>query len=337
MAVYQKHSPNDEYQALYERCRQLSGVEYYGSVSQPALAAALSQSDILAFPSTYAETSCLTVMEAMASGCIVVCSDLGALRETSAGFGYLAPSPPAAHANLRAPLFTSALLKAVADSRRQPVAMRKRLEDQMAFARSNYVWSVRAAQWEDYLLDLLDSQRSSAPSSERKADEPPPFEFTSVRGATGQDIFVDPRDKRGQRLVEAGGNFNPLVLTAWHRLLKEDQWTHIIDVGANYGEMLLNGGLPPKANIIAIEPSPKIIPYLRKTLSHLNRVELLEVAVSDKAGEVDFEINDDWSGMSRIVGEGAGHIRVPTLTLNDVLRDAGRARWRHKVVAESRR
>jgi FkbM family methyltransferase len=324
MAVYQKHGENDEYHALYERCRQLSGVEYYGSVSQPALAAALSQADILSFPSTYAETSCLTVMEAMASGCIVVCNDLGALRETSAGFGYFAPYPPAAHANLRAPLFTSALLKAVADSRRHPIAMRRALEDQMAFARSNYVWSVRAEQWERYLLDLLDRQRSSPPSSERKADDPPSFPFISVQGATGQEIFVDPQDERGRRLVEGGGTFNPLVLTAWQRLLKEDQWTHVIDVGANYGEMLLNSNLPPEAHIIAIEPNPKVIPYLRKTLSHLNRVKLFEVAVSDRVGEVDFEINDNWSGKCRIVSEGAGHIRVPTLTLNDVL---GEADW----------
>jgi FkbM family methyltransferase len=324
MAVYQKDGENDEYHALYERCRRLSGVEYYGSVNQPALAAALSKADILSFPSTYAETSCVTVMEAMASGCIVVCSDLGALRETSAGFGYLMPYPPAAHANLRAALFTSALLQAVADSRREPAVMRRRLEDQIAFARSNYVWSARAEQWESYLLDLLDSQRSAVLSSERKTGDPPSLLFTSVRGATGQEIFVDPQDERGRRLVKSGGNFNPIALAAWHRLLKEDQWTHVIDVGANYGEMLLNGGLPSGANIIAIEPNPKIIPYLRKTLSHLNKIKLLEVAVADKVGEVDFEINENWSGMSRIVSDGVGHIRVPTLTLNDVLLNAGR-------------
>jgi FkbM family methyltransferase len=319
MAVYQKHGENDEYHALYDRCKQLGGFEYYGSVSQPVLAAALSQADILSFPSTYEETSCLTVMEAMASGCIVVCNDLGALRETSAGFGYFAPYPPAAHANLRARLFTSALLKAVADSRRQPVAMRRALEDQMAFARSNYVWSARAEQWERYLLDLLDSQRPGVLSSERKVDDPPSLSFASIQSAAGQEIFVDPQDKRGQRLLESDGNLNPIVLTAWRYLLKEDLWTHVIDVGANYGEMLLNVDLPSEAHIIAIEPNPKIIPYLKKALSHLAQVKLFEVAISDRVGEVDFEINADWSGMSRIVSEGAGHIRVPTLTLDDVL------------------
>lgn len=325
MAVYQKHGANDEYHSLYEQCRQMAGIEYYGSLKQPALAEAFGQADILAFPSTYEETSCLTVMEAMASGCLVVCNDLGALRETSAGFGYLAPYPPTANANLRAPLFTNALLKAVSDSQRQPAAMRRRLEDQMAFARSNYVWSVRAEQWERYLLNLLESRRPISISTERQGDASPSLPFVSVRGATGQEIFVDPQDGRGRRLVESGGSVNPTVLAAWRRLLKEDSWTHVIDVGANYGEMLLNGGLPEAARVIAFEPSPKIIPYLKRALLQAGGVELLEAAVSDKAGEADFVIDDDWSGMSRIVGDGAGNIRVPTLTLDDVLGDSGDA------------
>ena len=321
MAVYQKQGESDEYHKLYEQCRQIDGFEYYGSVSQSALAAAFAQADILSFPSTYEETSCLTLMEAMASGCIVVCNDLGALRETAAGFGYFAPYAPATFADLRAPLFTNALLKAVADSRRQPDAMKNALESQMVFARSNYVWSARAEQWERYLFDLVDRQRAIAVSIEFKEDDPSSLSFASVQGATGQDIFVDPQDERGRRLIESGGNFNPVALTAWRRLMNEDRWTHVIDVGANYGEMLLNGGLPPEAHIIAIEPNPKIIPYLKKALSRLDRVKLLEVALSDQPGEADFEINNNWSGMSRIVGEGAGGIRVPTLTLNDVLSD----------------
>lgn len=325
MAVYQKHGANDEYHNLYDQCRQQDGLEYYGSISQPELATAFAGTDILAFPSTYAETSCLTVMEAMASGCLVVCNDLGALRETSAGFGYFAPYAPDAHANLRAPLFTNAVLKAVADSRRQPAAMRKALEDQMAFARSNYVWSVRAEQWERYLLNLLDAQRPITISGAPEVDDLPSVPVVSVRGVTGQEMFVNPEDERGRRLVESGGNLNPPAFMAWQRLLKEDQWTHVIDVGANYGEMLLNSGLPSGARIIAIEPSPKIIPYLRKSLRHLDRVQLLEVAVSDKAGEADFAVDDHWSGMSRIVGDGGGTIRVAAVTLDEVLAGAGGA------------
>jgi glycosyltransferase involved in cell wall biosynthesis len=89
MAVYQQGGSSDPYASLYEALRLTSGIKYIGSLPQTSLATALSNAHILSYPNTFAETSCISVMEALAAGLCVVTSDFGALPETSMGYARL--------------------------------------------------------------------------------------------------------------------------------------------------------------------------------------------------------------------------------------------------------
>jgi glycosyltransferase involved in cell wall biosynthesis len=67
--------------ALYTAAEE-AGVNWHGSVSQPALLEHLGSAGLFLYPNTFDETSCIAVIEAQASGCVVVTSAKAALNET---------------------------------------------------------------------------------------------------------------------------------------------------------------------------------------------------------------------------------------------------------------
>jgi len=154
MRVYQLSEAEDTNREIYHRCSTTPDVEYIGNVSQVALAQELANVDILAYPSIFAETSCISVMEAMAAGCFVVSSTLAALPETTGGFGALVPI----HADLEefTKQYSHALVEVVERGNRDPGAMSANLEKQIAFARSAYSWKTRAKEWR-HLISYLSS------------------------------------------------------------------------------------------------------------------------------------------------------------------------------------
>lgn len=119
--------------------------------------------------------------------------------------------------------------------------------------------------------------------------------------SNGRTIFFDPDDRRGQRLARDSGNLNPLTLTMWEALLGEQSWTHVVDVGANYGEMLVNPVLPAQSEIIAIEPNDGIRPYLTRTLRNAGiAARIVSSAISDSNSVAHFLADRTWSGTSRM-------------------------------------
>jgi len=87
MNTYQ--SKEDQYKEIYEGLKKTDGIIYSECISQTELAEKTSKMEFLSYPNTFPETSCITVLQAMACGCIIVSSDTGALYETTNGNGFL--------------------------------------------------------------------------------------------------------------------------------------------------------------------------------------------------------------------------------------------------------
>jgi len=180
MQVYRVGEAGDPFAPLYQRCRALSGVSYVGSVRQPLLAEALCSATILAYPSTFAETSCISVLEAMAAGLYIVTSDLGALTETAMGFATLVPC---IGGNRSRAEFSAHYLQTLHDVLREhalnPAAFATARFAQVQAINAEWTWSRRAEDWERAVPHWKQGVRTSSnrpallPNPLAGAQEPP--------------------------------------------------------------------------------------------------------------------------------------------------------------------
>ncbi|MGA3066214.1 MAG: tetratricopeptide repeat protein [Tepidisphaeraceae bacterium] len=164
MNVYQMTGHEAEkYRPLYDRCRQTPGVEYFGSVAQPALAQWLLQAAVMAYPNTYCETACIAVMEGMAAGCQIVTSDLAALPETTAGFARLVPPDFQNPANRRR--FVEEIVAVLRQTQSDPAGVEQTLRRQVDFVNAKYTWPVRALEWLAWLPRLSPRKPAVTPEA----------------------------------------------------------------------------------------------------------------------------------------------------------------------------
>lgn len=79
MSLY--NQSDDKFVHLYNRLSELPNVQVYLSVSQKELYRHLNTAKVMLYPCTYIETSCMSVLEALANKLWIVTTDSGALGE----------------------------------------------------------------------------------------------------------------------------------------------------------------------------------------------------------------------------------------------------------------
>ena len=142
---------NDEpFEPLFDKCKSDNRITYYGSVPYDELRQHWTNMHILAYPSTWQETSCRVAMEAMSAHCAVVTSNWGALPETCGEFGYVYPytEDKLEHAERFADALEDVMDEYWSDE------TQKNLDNAQEYSYTHYSWSKRIKQW-TYFLDNL--------------------------------------------------------------------------------------------------------------------------------------------------------------------------------------
>jgi len=138
-------------------------------------------------------------------------------------------------------------------------------------------------------------------------------------------VYFDPEDHRSQWLRRSAGLTQAGITALWRAAEQALRPELVIDVGANYGEVSLSHKYATADLILLFEPSPRLAPYLRKSISeHVNakKIRFHNHALSDVNGIVDFSLDKRNSGSSsirRIVSPDVETIAVETKTLESCL------------------
>ena len=143
------------YREIIKECQKHPNINYHKSVPNNIIRDALNEAHILAYPSTWQETSCLCLIEAMAAGLLCVHSSLAALPETSSGLTFMYDYSE--DVNDHAQRFYHQMRRAIMlwknPQHRRNIENQMNLQSQLA--NSMYGWDTRKLEWKSFLQEQL--------------------------------------------------------------------------------------------------------------------------------------------------------------------------------------
>lgn len=153
--LYGWEQRDEQFEPLFEACRNHPKINYHGAIPNAELRKNLEKTHILAYPSIWQETSCITLMEAMSAGLACVHPNLGALYETAAGWTHMYQYNEDINAHAHA--FYQMLDGVIENYNDESV--QQRIESAATYANVFYNWEMRKWQWEALLKALLNEPR----------------------------------------------------------------------------------------------------------------------------------------------------------------------------------
>lgn len=146
-------------QLFQDHIRSIPNLCHLGTVGQRTLAERMKRASILLSPNPWPETSCITLMEALAAGMQVITTNRAALPETAAGLAQHIALPDADHPtrfDYEMPIeaFIDALDAALTHCQTNSRDREESIRQQRLTTLKAYQWQSRVAEWETLLKQV---------------------------------------------------------------------------------------------------------------------------------------------------------------------------------------
>lgn len=165
--IYGWPERNKPYEPLFERIKSSKNMTYHGFKPNKEVREYLTKAHIFAYPSIWPETSCIALIEAMASGCICIHPNFAALPETAANWTYMynMHEDSNLHANILYNILNATIqeVKHLQESNYDLELMSMKYAAQ-SYANIHYNWNIKKNQW----ISLLNSMSGELPIEKKK-------------------------------------------------------------------------------------------------------------------------------------------------------------------------
>ncbi len=139
-----------KFKDIFEECKNLKHAKFHGFVEHAKLINLLKKMHIFSYPSIWPETSCIAAIEAMAAGCEVLTTNLGALHETCSPFGKFVNFNK--NLNILEKDFLNSLEKSIQNFWSDE--NQKKLKQQHEEINKLYSWDSRKNEWINFLKKI---------------------------------------------------------------------------------------------------------------------------------------------------------------------------------------
>ena len=142
---------DDEFKPLYEQAKELPNVNYIGYKPNEYIKEKMPNYDMFVYPCIFEETSCVSALEALASGVHVITNNYGALYETCSEW----PTYVNYSTNYEQMATDTANAIMTAAGYLHEDNIQKHLSEQQKFYKNFYNWKSKGQQWTTFLTGAL--------------------------------------------------------------------------------------------------------------------------------------------------------------------------------------